>query len=113
MNKKGKALIPPGLVYVADNITSKQNLLGAPRGTGARWAKGLGLPAKADTVFFAGCGYQYNTSLQSLMSIIRKLDKSPVGAERPMGLADFTKKLGIDPARVLGRPGAKGVRNGR
>ena len=103
MNKKSKGLIPPGLVYVADNITSKQNLLGAPRGTGAKWAKELDLPREAETVFFAGCGYQYNTSLQSLMSIIRKLDKSPIGAELPMGLASFTKKLGIDPAQAYRR----------
>jgi Fe-S oxidoreductase len=103
MSKKSKGLIPPGLAYVADNIISKNNLLGAPKGAGAKWAKGLGLPGEADTVFFAGCGYQYNASLQSLMSIIRKLDKSPVGAELPMGLAGVTKKLGVDPARVLGR----------
>ena len=103
MNKKSKGLIPPGLAYVADNIISKQNLLGAPKGTGAKWAKELGLPREADTVFFAGCGYQYNTSLQSLMSIIRKLDKSPIGAELPMGLASFTKKLGIDPAQAYRR----------
>jgi Fe-S oxidoreductase len=103
MNKKSKGLIPPGLAYVADNIISKQNLLGAPRGTGAKWAKKLDLPKEAETVFFAGCGYQYNTSLQSLMSIIRKLDKSPIGAELPMGLAGFQKKLGIDPAQVYRR----------
>jgi Fe-S oxidoreductase len=106
MSKK-KELIPPGLVYVADNITSKQNLLGAPRGSGAGWAKELNLPRKAETVFFAGCGYQYNTGLESLMSIIRKLDKSPIGAELPMGLAGFTKKLGIDPAQAYRRLAAK------
>jgi Fe-S oxidoreductase len=88
---------------VADNIISKNNLLGAPKGAGAKWAKGLDLPGEADTVFFAGCGYQYNASLQSLMSIIRKLDKSPIGAEPPMGLAGITKKMGVDPAGVLGR----------
>jgi Fe-S oxidoreductase len=103
MNKKSKGLIPPGLAYVADNITSKQNLLGAPMGAGAKWAKELDLPKEAETVFFAGCGYQYNTSLQSLMSIIRKLDKSPIGAELPMGLAGFPKKLGIDPAQAYRR----------
>jgi Fe-S oxidoreductase len=92
---------------VADNIISKNNLLGAPRGTGAKWARELNLPPKAETIFFAGCGYQYNTSLQSLMSIIRKLDKSPIGAELPMGLASFTKKLGIDPAQAYRRLVAK------
>jgi Fe-S oxidoreductase len=107
VNKKSKGLIPPGLAYVADNIISKNNLLGAPRGTGAKWARELNLPPKAETIFFAGCGYQYNTSLQSLMSIIRKLDKSPIGAELPMGLASFTKKLGIDPAQAYRRLVAK------
>ncbi len=107
MNKKTKGLIPPGLVYIAHNITSKQNLLGAPRGIGASWAKELNLPGEAETVFFAGCGYQYNTSLQSLMSIMRKLDKSPIGAELPMSLASFQKKLGIDPAQVYRRLVAK------
>ena len=107
MNKKTKELIPPGLVYIADNIISKQNLLGAPKESGARWAKELNLPQEAEAVFFAGCGYQYSTSLQSLMSIIRKLDKSPIGAELPVGLADFTKKLGIDPAQAYRRLAAK------
>jgi Fe-S oxidoreductase len=107
MNKKTKGLIPPGLVYIASNITSKQNLLGAPKGTGAKWAKSLHLPKEAETVFFAGCGYQYNTSLQSLMSMIRRLDKSPVGAEIPMGVAGFSKKLGIDPAQMFRRLVAK------
>jgi len=107
MNKKSKGLIPPGLVYIAHNITSRQNLLGAPRGTGAEWAKGLNLPKEAETIFFAGCGYQYNPSLQSLMSLIRKLDKSPIGAEMPIGLASFQRKLGIDPAQVYRRLAAK------
>jgi hypothetical protein len=100
MNKKAE-LIPPGLAYIADNITSKHNLLGAPRGAGARWAKDLNLPKEAGTVFFAGCGYQYSNSLGSLMSIIRKLDRSPIGAELPMGVAGFTKRLGFDPAQML------------
>lgn len=103
MNKKTEGLIPPGLVYVADNITSKHNLLGAPKGMGARWAKSLNLSQEAETIFFAGCGYQYNASLQSLMSMIRKLDKSPIGADLPMSLAGFTKKLGIDPAQIYRR----------
>lgn len=107
MNKKSKGLIPPGLVYIAHNVTSKQNLLGAPKGTRAEWAKGLDLPGEAETIFFAGCGYQYNTSLRSLMSLIRKLDKSPIGSGLPMGLASFQKKLGIDPAQLYRRLAAK------
>ena len=107
MNKKTEGLIPPGLAYVADNIISKQNLLGAPKETRARWAKSLNLPQEAETIFFAGCGYQYSASLDSLMSMIRKLDRSPIGAELPMGLAGFTKKLGIDPAQIYRRLAAR------
>ncbi|MFC1930299.1 (Fe-S)-binding protein [Chloroflexota bacterium] len=100
MNRKGKRLIPPGLVYIADNITSGQNVLGASKGTGAKWAKDLNLPKRAETVFFAGCGYQYTTGIESLMSLIRKMDKSPIGAELPMGLASFQKKMGVDLAGI-------------
>jgi len=96
MDKKAKELIPPGLVYIADNITSKQNVLGAPKGTGAKWAKDLNLPKEAKTIFFAGCGYQYATGLEFMMSLLRKIDKSPIGAELPMSLASFQKKIGVD-----------------
>jgi Fe-S oxidoreductase len=106
MNKKTN-LIPPGLAYIADNIASKQNLLGAPEGSGAKWAEGLDLPREAETVFFAGCGYQYSAGLESLMSIIRKLDKSPIGAELPMGVASFSKRLGFDPAQMFRRLAAR------
>lgn len=96
MKKKSKGLIPPGLVYMADNIITKHNILGAPKGSGAKWAKGLNLPQKGETIFFAGCGYQYSSALESLMSLIRKMDKSVIGAELPMSLAGFQKKLGLD-----------------
>ena len=46
----GKKLIPPGLVYLADNIIAKQNILGTAKKEGARWAKDLNLPPKAETV---------------------------------------------------------------
>ena len=98
--KKAKGLIPPGLVYIAGNITSKQNLLGASKAAGARWAKDLNLPKAAETIFFAGCGYQYTTGLESMISLIRRMDKSPIGAELPMGLLSFQKKMGIDLAAV-------------
>ena len=74
-----KELVPPGLTYLADNITSKHNILGASKGTGAKWAKNLHLPKEAETIFFAGCGYQYNSELESLMSLIRKVDRSSRG----------------------------------
>ena len=100
MSKKSKGLVPPGLVYLANNIISKQNILGASKEEGARWAKGLNLPREAETIFFAGCGYQYTSGLESLTSLTRRMDKSVIGTELPMSIAGFQKKLGIDLAGV-------------
>ena len=108
MDKKSKGLIPPGLAYMADNITSKHNILGASKGAGAKWAKDLNLPKEAETIFFAGCGYQYSGELESLMSLVRKMDKSAIGSELPMGIAGLQKKLGIDLVGVYRKVSAKG-----
>jgi hypothetical protein len=89
-------LVPPGLIYLADNIISRQNILGVSKEQGAKWARGLGLPERAETVFFAGCGYQYAAPLERLMSLARNVDKSPIGAELPMRFARFQKKLGLN-----------------
>lgn len=89
-------LVPPGLTYLADNIISRQNILGVTKEQGARWAQGLDLPRKAETVFFAGCGYQYSAQLEVLMSLARGIDKSVIGAELPMRFARFQKKLGLN-----------------
>ncbi len=102
MHMANKALIPPGLSYLADNITSKHNLLGAGKGAGSKWAKGLDLPKDAETVFFAGCGYQYSGELESLMSLSRRMDKSGV-SEMAMGMANFQKKLGINAAGIFSK----------
>ena len=83
-------LVPPGLTYLADNIRSHQNILGASKEQSARWAKDLGLPERADTVFFAGCGYQYSAQLEKLMSLSRSVDKSVIGSELPMRFATMT-----------------------
>lgn len=103
-----KELIPPGLTYLADNITSKHNLLGAGKGAGARWAKGLNLPRESETIFFAGCGYQYASELESLMSLIRRIDKSAVSTEMAMSVASFQKRLGIDAAGIYRRVMSRG-----
>ncbi len=96
-----ESLIPPGLTYMADNITTKDNILGTSKEKSAEWSKGLGLPKQAETIFFAGCGYQYSSDLESLMSMLRKIDKSgTVSTEWTMGLARFTKKLGIDASGI-------------
>ncbi len=104
----GKQLIPPGLSYLADNITGKDNLLGAPKAAGARWAKELNLPRDRETIFFAGCGYQYTNELESLMSIIRKLDKSAIGSDLAMSLAGLQKKLGVDAVGIFRKVLARG-----
>lgn len=104
----GKKLIPPGLAYLADNIIAKQNILGTAKKEGTRWAKELSIPSRAETVFFAGCGYQYSHQLESLMSLIRMMDRSAIGAEVPMRLAALTKKLGADLAGLYGKVSTRG-----
>lgn len=108
MKKKSRGLIPPGLVYMADNITTKHNILGASKEAGAKWAKGLNLPRKGETIFFAGCGYQYSSALESLMSLIRRMDRSVIGAELPMSVAGFQKKLGLDFAGMYRKVAVRG-----
>ncbi|HEX7474762.1 MAG TPA: hypothetical protein VF318_02260, partial [Dehalococcoidales bacterium] len=56
-----KELVPPGLSYLADNIKKKDNILGAAKADGAKWAKGLDLSKQKKTTFFAGCGYQFDS----------------------------------------------------
>jgi len=89
-------LVPPGLTYLADNIKTHQNILGVTREQGAKWAEDLGLPAAAETVFFAGCGYQYSAQLEQLMNLSRTVDKTVIGSELPMRFARFQKKLGLN-----------------
>lgn len=108
MDRKAKGLIPSGLVYLADNITSKHNILGAPKGEGAKWAKDLNLSRETETIFFAGCGYQYISGLESLMSLIRGVDKSVIGTNLPMSIASYHKKLGVDLAGIYRKMFAKG-----
>ncbi len=107
-----KDLVPPGLSYLADNVRLKGNILGASKQEGAKWAKGLNLPKDKETIFFAGCGYQYGSKLESLMGLIRKMDKSAIGAERAMGLAGLQRKMGLDAAslflKVVGKGGEEG-----
>jgi Fe-S oxidoreductase len=89
-------LVPPGLTYLADNILTRQNILGVSKEQGARWAQKLALPETAETIFFAGCGYQYSAQLEVLMSMARATDKSVIGSELPMRFARFQKKLGLN-----------------
>lgn len=95
-DQKSKELVPPGLAYIADNIIAKGNIVGASKAEGAAWAKDLNLPKRAETVFFAGCGYQYTGELKTLMAVMRRADKSVVGTDALLNAASFQKKLGLD-----------------
>ena len=96
-----KGLIPPGLTFMANNIKSKDNILGASKEAGAKWAKGLNLPKEAETIFFAGCGYQFSGDLESMMGLIKKMDSSVIGSDFAMGAANLGKKFGIDAAGIF------------
>ncbi|HEY94923.1 MAG TPA: (Fe-S)-binding protein [Dehalococcoidia bacterium] len=91
-----KKLIPPGLTYLANNIVLNDNIIGSRKKDGAKWAKNLKFSPNTETVFFAGCGYQYSSELETLMSLIRSIDKSPINTEITMNLAIFQRKLGLD-----------------
>jgi dimethylglycine catabolism B len=91
-----KSLVPPGLNYLADNVRKKDNIMGVSKVEGARWAHGLNLPKSGETIFFAGCGYQFDSKLEALMKIIRLMDKSFIGVDNAMALANLQKKMKLD-----------------
>jgi Fe-S oxidoreductase len=95
-------LVPPGLTYLADNIISTQNILGVNIEQRAGWARHLDLPARDETVFFAGCGYQFAGQMEALSSLVRGIDKTVIGSELPMRFARFQKKLGINLPAIYG-----------
>lgn len=96
-------MIPPGLSYLADNIIAKDNLFGASKDKGAGWARNLNLPRESETIFFAGCGYQYLNELESLLSLIRRIDRSAISTELAINLASFQKRFGLDATRLYSR----------
>ncbi|MDO8578379.1 MAG: (Fe-S)-binding protein [Dehalococcoidales bacterium] len=102
-DKDSRRLVPPGLVYLADNITTKQNVLGAAKASKSKWAKDLHFSKDNGTIFFAGCGYQYDSELESLMALLRRMDRSPVGADAAMNFANLQKKIGIDAGAIYRR----------
>ena len=107
-----KELIPPGLTYLADNVISKHNIIGADRDSRAKWAKNLNLPKSGDTIFFAGCGYQHQAELEAIMSIIRNMDKSAIGTDLAIKAASFQKKIGIDAIGMLQKVKGQGNASG-
>jgi len=96
MSKNTRKLVPAGLVYIADNINGKDNILGLPRGAKSRWADGLEFSRDNATIFFAGCGYQYSSMLEPLVTLVRTADRMSIDPGLPVVLAGVPRKLGID-----------------
>jgi len=103
MGKDSRKFIPPGLTYIADNIRDRDNILGLPREARSAWAKGLEFSRDNSTVFFAGCGYQYSSMLEPLVSLVRTADRMVLNPDLPVALAGIPKKLGIDVAGIYSK----------
>jgi hypothetical protein len=98
---KRKRLIPEGLLLLRSNILAKGNIFGAS--TKARWASGLELPSQGETLFFAGCGYQFLDGAEATLSAVRALDKRGLAWERTLGMTSFLNKLGINVGELYGK----------
>ncbi len=94
-------LVPPGLLFLRQNIKNKGNIFGAPQK--ARWAKGLGLPAEGETFFYAGCGYQFEEGAEATLGLVRALDKRGFPWERTLGVTSLMNRLGVDVGGMLGK----------
>jgi heterodisulfide reductase subunit B len=109
MNNEISKSVPPGLAYIAANITAKDNILGLPAGEKAKWAEGLEFPKdKPSTVFFAGCGYQYSPMLEQLVTVIKTADKMSGNPDLPVLMAHAPKKLGVDVAGLYTKMASRG-----
>jgi dimethylglycine catabolism B len=100
MSKEKRGSIPPGLVFMADNINARQNILGLPANAKSAWAQGLKFQTDCSTLFFAGCGYQYSDKLEPLADLIKKADGMSVNPDMAVKLAGVTKKIGLDAASI-------------
>jgi hypothetical protein len=106
---KAGEFVPTGLTYMSNNVTSKGNIVGSPKADKAKWAKGVKFADSKDTIFYAGCGYQYLSELESMTGMIRKMDKSVIGSDFAMGAASvFQKRLGINLGGIAGKLSSKG-----
>ena len=108
MSKDTRKFIPSGLTYIADNITSRDNILGLPREAKSKWASGLEFSRHSSTIFFAGCGYQYSSMLEPLVSLVRTADRMVLNPDLPVALAGIPKKLGIDVAGIYSKVMSRG-----
>lgn len=101
MSKEIQRLVPPGLTYMAENIVASDNILGLSRTAKSAWAKGLEFDnERAHIFFFAGCGYQYSTRLEQLVTVIKTADRIAGNPDLPVHMAQVPKKLGIDVAGI-------------
>lgn len=100
MSKKERKLVPAGLAYIADNINSGSNILGLPGEAKSRWARGIRFSPDKSTIFFAGCGYQYSSMLEPLVTLVRTADQMAIDPSLPVVLAGVPKKLGVDVAGI-------------
>jgi hypothetical protein len=101
MSVKEERLVPDGLLLLRNNILSKGNIFGAS--SKARWAKGLDLSPQGETLFFAGCGYQFLDGAEATLSAVRALDKRGLPWERTLGMTTLLNKLGINLGEIYGR----------
>ncbi|MBW2038423.1 MAG: (Fe-S)-binding protein [Deltaproteobacteria bacterium] len=101
MPKRGERLVPEGLLLLRNNILTKGNIFGAS--SKAKWASGLGLPSQGETIFFAGCGYQFLGGAEATLSAVRALDKRGLAWEKTLGVTKFLNRLGINVGELYGK----------
>jgi hypothetical protein len=101
VRKKKEQLVPEGLLLFRENILTKGNIFGA--NSKARWAAGLKLPAQAETIFFAGCGYQFLGEAEAILSAVLALDKRNLPWERTLRITRFLNKRGINLGDLYGK----------
>jgi hypothetical protein len=98
---KRERLVPEGLLLLRNNILTKGNIFGSS--AKAKWASDLGLPAHGETLFFAGCGYQFLDGAEATLSAVRALDKRGLAWERTLGMTSFLNKWGINLGELYGK----------
>jgi Fe-S oxidoreductase len=95
MNKSLRNVVPEGHIYIKENVLEKDNLTGVSESK-ALWAKGLGLPRKAEYTFFAACGYQHMKYVEGMMKALKSAGKMGMGMGKVIGIGKAFKKVGVD-----------------
>jgi Fe-S oxidoreductase len=98
---KRERLVPEGLLLLRNNILTKGNIFGSS--AKAKWASGLAFSSQEETLFFAGCGYQFLDGAEATLSAVRSLDKRGLAWERTLGMTSFLNKLGINLGELYGK----------